>query len=136
MSLTNEDRGGLVGAFIVVEGDEILSITSGGQVVRSPIDENFRPTGRSTMGVRFVTPKDGDSVAVVARSVEKDAEVEEAVEEAEEQAVAEAGAEPAGRGSGRADADGAEVSDGSDDADESATIGPEEDGPDPAPEED
>ena len=34
------------------------------------------------------------------------------------------------------DADGAEVSDGSDDADESATIGPEEDGPDPAPEED
>ena len=83
MSLANEDRGGLVGAFIVVEGDEILSITSGGQVVRSPIDENFRPTGRSTMGVRFVTPKGGDSVAVVARSVEKDAEVEEAVEEAE-----------------------------------------------------
>src|SRR5689334_16648274 len=79
MSLANEDRGGLVGAFIVVEGDEILSITSGGQVVRSPIDENFRATGRSTMGVRFVTPKNGDSVAVVARSVEarEDDEVEE-----------------------------------------------------------
>ena len=74
MSLTNEDRGVLVGAFIVVEGDEVLSITSGGQVVRSPIDEQFRPTGRSTMGVRFVTPKNGDSVAVVARSVEKDAD--------------------------------------------------------------
>ena len=82
MSLANEDRGGLVGAFIVVEGDEILSITSGGQVVRSPIDEQFRATGRSTMGVRFVTPKNGDEVAVVARSVERDAEVEEAVEEA------------------------------------------------------
>ena len=27
MTLTNEDRGGLVGAFIVEEGDEILSIT-------------------------------------------------------------------------------------------------------------
>jgi len=77
MSLANEDRGGLVGAFIVVEGDEILSITSGGQVVRSPIDENFRATGRSTMGVKFVTPKNGDSVAVVARSVEK-AEEDEA----------------------------------------------------------
>ena len=84
MSLANEDRGVLVGAFIVVEGDEILSITSGGQVVRSPIDEQFRATGRSTMGVRFVTPKNGDSVAVVARSVEKDAAVEEAVEEAVE----------------------------------------------------
>jgi DNA gyrase subunit A len=70
MALTNEDRGGLVGAFIVEEGDEILSITQGGQVVRSPINDNFRPTGRSTMGVKFVTPKEGDAVAVVARSVE------------------------------------------------------------------
>jgi DNA gyrase subunit A len=70
MSLANEDRGGLVGAFIVVDGDEILSITQGGQVVRSPINEDFRSTGRSTMGVKFVTPKGGDAVAVVTRSVE------------------------------------------------------------------
>ncbi|CUR55075.1 DNA gyrase subunit A [metagenome] len=70
MSLTNEDRGGLVGAFIVEEGDEILSITQSGQVVRSPINDQFRSTGRSTMGVKFVTPKSGDAVAVVARSVE------------------------------------------------------------------
>ena len=54
----------------MVEGDEILSITQAGQVVRSPIDEHFRATGRSTMGVKFVTPKNGDAVAVVARSVE------------------------------------------------------------------
>jgi len=84
MSLANEDRGGLVGAFIVVEGDEILSITSGGQVVRSPINDQFRAIGRSTMGVKFVTPKGGDTVAVVARSVEKDATVAEAVDEAVE----------------------------------------------------
>jgi DNA gyrase subunit A len=70
MSLTNEDRGGLVGAFIVQEDDEILSITQNGQVVRSPINDEFRATGRSTMGVKFVTPKNGDAVAVVARSVE------------------------------------------------------------------
>jgi DNA gyrase subunit A len=75
MSLANEDRGGLVGAFIVVEGDEILSITQGGQVVRSPINEDFRATGRSTMGVKFVTPKGGDAVAVVTRSVESPEEV-------------------------------------------------------------
>ncbi len=83
MSLANEERGGLVASFIVVEGDEILSITSGGQVVRSPIDDHFRPTGRSTMGVRFVSPRGGDTVAVVARSVEKDEEIEEAVDQAE-----------------------------------------------------
>jgi DNA gyrase subunit A len=70
MALTNEDRGGLVGGFIVEDGDEVLSITQNGQVVRSPINEDFRPTGRSTMGVKFVTPKEGDAVAVVARSVE------------------------------------------------------------------
>jgi DNA gyrase subunit A len=75
MSLENEDRGGLVGAFIVVDGDEILSITQGGQVVRSPINEDFRATGRATMGVKFVTPKDGDAVAVVTRSVEAPEEV-------------------------------------------------------------
>jgi DNA gyrase subunit A len=82
MKLDNEERGNLVGAFIVVDGDEVLCVTSSGQVVRSPIDEAFRPTGRSTMGVKFVTPKAGDSVAVVARSVEKAEEVEEAVDEA------------------------------------------------------
>ncbi len=80
MALTNEDRGGLVGAFIVEEGDEILSITQAGQVVRSRIDEGFRATGRSTQGVRFVKPKNGDAVAVVARSVE--AKVDDELEEA------------------------------------------------------
>ena len=57
-----------------------MSITQNGQVVRSPINADFRPTGRSTMGVKFVGPKSGDSVAVVARSVEsredEDAELE------------------------------------------------------------
>ncbi|MBD3947374.1 DNA gyrase subunit A [Nocardioides ganghwensis] len=75
--LSNEDRGGLVGAFIVEEGDAVLSITSGGQVVRSPIDANFRATGRDSQGVKFVTPKKGDTVAVVARSVEATEEDEE-----------------------------------------------------------
>ena len=73
------------------------------------------PPGRSTMGVRFVTPKNGDSVAVVARSVEKDAEVEEAVEEAiAEEAGAETGAAPE------------EPVESSEDQD-SATIGSEDD---------
>ncbi|TIC83012.1 DNA gyrase subunit A [Nocardioides sp. GY 10127] len=83
MALGNTDRGGLVGAFIVQDGDEIMSITASGQVVRSPIDESFRPTGRSTQGVKFVTPKRGDSVAVVARSVEAREEPDEAGEDTE-----------------------------------------------------
>ena len=90
MALTNEDRGGLVGAFIVEEGDEILSITQAGQVVRSPINADFRPTGRSTQGVKFVSPKKNDTVVVVARSVEAKEGDEEPVEAAVEEAPAEA----------------------------------------------
>jgi DNA gyrase subunit A len=96
MRLANEDRGVLAGAFIVRDGDEILSITQTGQVVRSPVNEDFRPTGRDTMGVKFVSPKSGDAVAVVARSVESRADDE-----------AEAGAE--GTVEGTADAESAEV---------------------------
>ncbi|MBZ5738197.1 DNA gyrase subunit A [Nocardioides mangrovi] len=87
MQLANEDRGQLVGAFIVEEGDEVLSITQNGQVVRSPINADFRPTGRSTQGVKFVSPKSGDAVAVVARSVEAREDEEAAEGVADEGAV-------------------------------------------------
>ena len=49
--------------------------------MRSPINDHFRPTGRSTMGVKFVTPKNGDAVAVVARSVEAREEEADEVED-------------------------------------------------------
>jgi DNA gyrase subunit A len=70
------ERGSLVGAFIVVEGDEVLSIKESGQVTRSAIDAELRPTGRDTKGVRFVGVSGNDRVAVVARSVERAAEIE------------------------------------------------------------
>ncbi len=79
----DDDRGNLVGAFIVVEGDEVLAIKQSGQVTRSAVDEHLRPTGRDTKGVRFVGVSDGDGVAVVARSVERAPEIDEAVEAAE-----------------------------------------------------
>jgi len=83
----DDDRGSLVGAFIVVEGDEVLAIKQSGQVTRSAIDDNLRPTGRDTKGVRFVGVSEGDGVAQVARSVERAPEIDEAVEEAIEEAV-------------------------------------------------
>ena len=75
----DDERGHLVGAFIVVEGDEVLSIKESGQVTRSAIDDTLRPTGRDTKGVKFVGVRDGDRVAVVARSVDQAAEIEEEV---------------------------------------------------------
>ncbi len=104
MALTNADRGGLVGAFIVEDGDEVLSITATGQVVRSPIDAAFRPTGRSTQGVKFVSPKKNDTVAVVARSVEA-AEDEEDSDEGVEDGAGSPGEGVAGSAQGEAPAD-------------------------------
>jgi DNA gyrase subunit A len=66
----DDDRGNLVGGFIVVDGDEVLAIKSSGQVTRSAIDDHLRPTSRDTKGVKFVGVKGEDAVAVVARSVE------------------------------------------------------------------
>ena len=82
----DDDRGNIVGAFIVVDGDEVLAIKQSGQVTRSAVDENLRPTGRDTKGVRFVGVSEGDGVAVVARSVERAPEIDEAVEAAVESA--------------------------------------------------
>lgn len=104
MSLANEERGSIVGAFIVVDGDEVLSITQSGQVVRSPINADFRPTGRTTQGVKFVTPKKGDSVAVVARSVESKVVDEEVAEEVAEELAAEATESPDEAGDATIDA--------------------------------
>ena len=59
MALTNEDRGGLVGALHRRGGRRDPLDHQGGQVVRSPINANFRATGRSTMGVKFVSPEVG-----------------------------------------------------------------------------
>jgi DNA gyrase subunit A len=66
----DDDRGNLVGGFIVVQGDEVLAIRQSGQVTRSAIDDNLRPTGRDTKGVKFVGVREGDLVVNVARSVE------------------------------------------------------------------
>ncbi|WP_372734301.1 DNA gyrase subunit A [Nocardioides sp.] len=118
MTLANEARGVLVGAFIVEDGDEVLSITQGGQVVRSPINENFRPTGRATMGVKFVTAKGKDSVAVVTRSVE--AKIED-----EQEADSESAEVDTTEGPGAEGAESAEQSESADVAAD-ATIEPDE----------
>jgi DNA gyrase subunit A len=51
--IDEDSRGVLVGAMIVQPNDEILAITSGGVVIRTPVSE-IRETGRDTLGVRLV----------------------------------------------------------------------------------
>jgi DNA gyrase subunit A len=58
-------RGVLVGAMIVQPKDEILAITSGGTVMRTPIEE-VRETTRDTLGVRLVNLSEGITVVSIA----------------------------------------------------------------------
>jgi DNA gyrase subunit A len=76
-----DERGSLVGAIVVSEGDEVLSVKANGQVTRSPVSD-VPPKGRDTMGVKFVSVGDSDSVVAIARNTERDV-VEELVEGAE-----------------------------------------------------
>lgn len=82
------ERGGLVGALIVNDDDEVMVIMHSGKVQRSRVDEVPR-TGRNTQGVIFTRPASGDAVLAVALNNEKaeDSESDEAQSEELNQAV-------------------------------------------------
>ncbi|MBH5335971.1 DNA gyrase subunit A [Streptomyces pactum] len=93
-----EDRGSLVGALVVEEGDEILAITLGGGVIRTRVNE-VRETGRDTMGVQLINLGKRDAVVGIARNAEAGREAEEVegtdAAEAVEPGVTAEGAPPA-----------------------------------------
>jgi DNA gyrase subunit A len=73
---TVAERGDLIGALIVEEGDEVLAITQVGGVIRTRVS-GVRETGRDTMGVQLIHVGKKDSVVAIARNADPtDAEVE------------------------------------------------------------
>ncbi|HET7328626.1 MAG TPA: DNA gyrase subunit A [Nocardioidaceae bacterium] len=74
----HDDRGSLVGAVVVNDSDEVLTIKASGQVARSAVAD-VPVKGRDTMGVKFVGVKGSDQVVAIARNIER--LVEEATEE-------------------------------------------------------
>jgi DNA gyrase subunit A len=105
----DDDRGNLVGGFIVVDADEVLCIKQSGQVTRSAIDDHLRPTSRDTKGVKFVGVNAGDAVAVVARSVESALAEDATIENGEPVDAAGRTAEEAESASAAADEETAEI---------------------------
>ena len=82
-----EDRGGLVGALICAETDEIFSVATNGVVIRTRVAE-VKATGRDTMGVRLQALPEGESVVAVARAdAEPEGEDEEMVDEFTDESV-------------------------------------------------
>jgi len=66
----SDERGGLAGAIIVSEEDEVLVVLASGKVVRSSVAE-VRPTGRDSMGVVFARFDDEDRILGLARNSER-----------------------------------------------------------------
>ncbi len=63
---TSERNGALVGAVLVKEHDEIMLITDGGVLVRTPVD-GISVVGRNTQGVRIIRLDKGEKVIGVDR---------------------------------------------------------------------
>ena len=74
---TGEKTGQVVGALSVTDDDEIMLITSGGQMVRTPVAQ-IRETGRIAMGVKLIDLPDGEKLQGLAPVVsQKEDEVVE-----------------------------------------------------------
>ncbi len=69
----NSERGQLVGGLVVAEGDEVIAIKASGQITRSLVS-GVPVKGRDTMGVKFVSVRDTDSVVVIALNPEASAD--------------------------------------------------------------
>ena len=70
---TGDKTGGVVGALTVRETDDIMLITTGGQMVRTAVAP-IREAGRNTMGVKLVNLDPGDKLQAIAPVVGESAE--------------------------------------------------------------
>ncbi|HOC55997.1 MAG TPA: DNA gyrase subunit A [Verrucomicrobiota bacterium] len=61
----NERTGAVVGALTVRDADEIMLITSGGQMVRTFV-KDIREAGRNTQGVKLIDLSEGDKLQAIA----------------------------------------------------------------------
>jgi DNA gyrase subunit A len=79
-----ETKGGLAGALIVREHQELLFITENGMVQRTTV-AGIRKTGRPTQGVKVMNVREGDRISAVALVVESSSPEDEAEPDAPEQ---------------------------------------------------
>jgi DNA gyrase subunit A len=77
--VVNERNGNIVAAFPVDDSDQIMLVTDGGQLIRTPVDD-VRIAGRNTQGVRIFKTEADESVVSVERISEGDDEAGDAGE--------------------------------------------------------
>jgi DNA gyrase subunit A len=110
-----EKKGGLAGALIVREHEQLLFISHLGMVQRTSV-KGISQMGRSTQGVRVMNMKDTDRVSAVALVVEEDDAEAAAAVEAEQGGAPPEGEPAAAAGDDQAAGEGTEI-EGSADAD-------------------
>ena len=67
-----EAKGQLAGARVVRDGYQVMLISTGGTVIRMPV-EDVKRLGRSTQGVIVMRLREGEQVSALAPVVESDA---------------------------------------------------------------
>ncbi|MDQ6631559.1 MAG: DNA gyrase subunit A [Verrucomicrobiota bacterium] len=72
---TNEKTGVVVGALTVKDEDEMMLITVGGQMMRTPV-KDIRQAGRNTQGVKLVNLAQGDKLQAIAPVISEEKEEE------------------------------------------------------------
>jgi DNA gyrase subunit A len=72
---TSARNGKVVGAVLANATDQIMLITTGGVLVRTPV-AGIREMGRATQGVTLISVDDGSMLSGVRRVVESDADDE------------------------------------------------------------
>lgn len=70
---TSEKVGKMIAMMEVVDGDELVIISSHGMVIRQSV-KDIRVMGRNTQGVRVIRLKEGDSIADIAKVIPEDEE--------------------------------------------------------------
>ncbi len=70
---TSEKVGKMIAMMEVVDGDELVIISSHGMVIRQSI-KDIRVMGRNTQGVRVIRLKEGDTIADIAKVIPEDEE--------------------------------------------------------------
>jgi DNA gyrase subunit A len=68
---TNERNGNVAGMAVVYDEDQVLLITEGGMLIRTPVS-TIAPKGRNIMGVRIVKLDEGDRVVAAVKVVERE----------------------------------------------------------------
>jgi DNA gyrase subunit A len=68
---TSDRNGPVVGVAQVVDDDQVMLVTDGGKVIRSPV-RTISTMGRATQGVRLMELSPGEQIVAMARLAERD----------------------------------------------------------------